>query len=432
MNIGPYRNESPPRRELLENGTVLLTVPVSSAHSISLGVWLRRGSQDEPQGLGGLAHFLEHIVFKGSHTRGAYDIARHFDSLGASVDAFTTKDHVAFILKVLPEYFPPAAAGLADMVLNPALDPDLVDLEKDIVVEEIQEARDTPEDLLHDAFTARIYGDHPRSRPILGSPETVNAFTPAQLAAEHASLFSGPDLVVSVAGCVDEATTAILRECFGPAAVPSERPPAPPAAGDAPFAAAEDVLADATLDGDRLLIESPIQQSYFEIGNLAVHFHHEDRVPLVLLSSILGGGMSSRIFQSVREREGLAYSVYNYTDMGRDVGLVSCAGSCSPAKLDRVEAVIRAEYVKLAREGVDEQELEDNRAQIKSQLIFSLEGATNQMARAAKDEIYYGRFQSVRDLVRQVDAVDCDAVVRCVERYHDVDRLVTAVHGPGA
>jgi predicted Zn-dependent peptidase len=432
MNIGPYQHELPPRRELLENGTVLLTVPVSSAHSISLGVWLRRGSQDEPHGLGGLAHFLEHIVFRGSRNREAFAIAQLFDSLGASVDAYTTKDHVAFILKVLPEYFAPAAAGLADMVLNPAFDPDLVRLEQEIVCEEIQEARDTPEDLLHDAFSALVYGDHPRSRPILGSPATVNAFTPGLLAREHTALFSGPDLVVSAAGNVDGDTTDILRACFGPAVVSGQAPPAPPAPGDAPFAAVDDVLAEADIRDGRLFIESPVQQSYFEIGNAGVHYDHADRVPLVLLSSILGGGMSSRIFQAVREREGLAYSVYNYTDMGRDVGLVSCAGSCSPGKLERVEAVIRAEYLTLAREGVGEQELEDNRAQIKSQLIFSLEGSTNQMGRAAKDEIYYGRFQSVRDLVRQVDAVDRDDIARCITLYHDVDRLLTAVHGPGS
>jgi len=189
-------------------------------------------------------------------------------------------------------------------------------------------------------------------------------------------------------------------------------------------------MADARLHDRRLDIPSPLQQCYFEIGNLAVHYRHPDRIPLGMLSNVLGGGLSSRIFQSVREREGLAYSIYNYTDMGREVGLVSCAGSCLPEKRSKLEALVRAEYQRLLGGGVSDEELDGNRAQIKSQLVFSLEGVTNQMIRAAKDEIYYGRFLPVSELVDLVDAVDVDAIMRCAELYFDPDGLFTAVHGP--
>ncbi|MBC8424425.1 insulinase family protein [bacterium] len=431
MNLGTYAHESPPKREVLDNGAVVLTVPMPAAHSVALGVWLRRGTQDEPAGLGGLVHFLEHMVFKGSRTRSAFDIACLFDGIGASIDAFTTKDHVAFILNVLPEYFDEAAAALADMLLQPAFDTDLIRLEQEVVCEEIQEARDNPEDLLNDAFMAQLYAEHPRSRPILGSHETVRSFDAELLGREHASLFTGPNLVISVAGVFDDGMRGRLLDLFGPGSLPAASTAsdetAPP---DAPYAAVSDVMSEARLHDQRLDIPSPLQQCYFEIGNLAVHFRHPDRIPLGILSNVLGGGLSSRIFQSVRERSGLAYSIYNYTDMGREVGLVSCAGSCSPEKRPRLESLIRDEYRRLLADGVSADELDSNRAQIKSQLVFSLEGVTNQMIRAAKDEIYFGRFIPVGELVDLIDAVDQDAVMRCAERYFDPDGLFTAVHGP--
>ncbi len=427
MNIGPYQNETPPQRVTLANGTVILTVPVASAHSVTLGAWLRRGSQDEPAGLGGLAHFLEHMVFKGSRRRSAFDLARLFDSVGASVDAFTTKDHVAFTAKVLPEYFAPTAEALADMILDPAFDPDLVALEQDVVVEEIQEVLDTPEDLLHDAFTARLYGGHPRGRPILGTPASVRGLDADLLRREHADLFCGSSLVVAVAGNVRPGMTDGLCACFELAGAAPPRKRAPAAVADDEVG----ILFDgAEVRDDRLVIDSPVQQCYFEIGNQAVSYLHPDRVPLAMLSNILGGGLSSRVFQAVREREGLAYSVFTYIDMGRDVGLVSCSGSCSPSKLSRLEAVVRGEYRAFLRDGVGEDELADTRAQIKSQLIFSLEGGSNQMGRAAKDEIFFGRFIPTSELVGEIDAVGRDDIMRCARTYFDPDRLLTAVHGP--
>lgn len=438
MNLGPYRDESPPSRQRLPNGAVLLTVPVPAAQALALGVWVRLGTQDEPAGLGGLSHFLEHIVFKGSVSRSAYDLARAFDAVGAAVDAFSTKDHVAFTVKVLPEYFETAAVLLADMLLRPALDPEMIALEQEVVCEEIQEASDTPEDRLHDAFAARVYGAHPRSRPILGSRESVLGFDAALLRREHARVFAGPNLVVALAGALPAGAPALLASLFGEAP-PGEAPPGR-AAGAAPAGPAAAAAAAAAGPapappppapaGGRLELKSPIVQTYFEFGNLACSYRDADRIPLFVLANVLGGGMSSRVFQAVREREGLAYTVYTYSDMGRDTGLVSCAGSCSPGKAARLEEVVREEYARLLREGVAEDELANNRAQIKSQLIFSLEGVTNQMSRAAKNEIFYGRFVPVAELVDQIDGLDRRALARCAAAYFDPARLVIATHGP--
>lgn len=430
MNLDPYRNETPPRRENLPGGAVLLSVPMRTAHAVTLGVWLRTGSQDEPSGLGGVSHFLEHIVFKGTRKRSALEVAETFDRIGAAVDAFTTKDMVAFTIKVLPEYFVEAVALLSEMLFEPELDPRLVKLEQDVVCEEIQEALDTPEDRLHDAFAGQLYGSHARGRPILGSPGVVRTFSPDLLRRQHQRLFSPANLIISMAGNILAGFHEVVAETFARTGLADPTGPGFVDEETTSHAAASIDLDLDEADPFRLDLTSPIIQTYFEIGNLGIPFHHEDRVPVFLLTNILGGGMSSRIFQAVREREGLAYTVYNYADMGRDIGLVSCAGSCSPDKLERLEDVIRMEYYRLISEGVMATELDSNRAQIKSQLIFSLEGMVNQMFRAARNEILYGRFLPVSELVDQIDSVEVEDIVRCAETYFNPDSLLVAVHGP--
>ena len=430
MNLAPYRDEQAPLRQDLPGGAVLLTVPRPSTHTVALGVWLRTGSQDEPAHLGGLSHFLEHMVFKGTATRSAFELAATFDSLGAAVDAFTTKDVVAFTVRVLPEYFATTVEVLADMLLHPAFEERLTRLEQGVVCEEIQEAFDTPEDRLHDAFSSRLYGGHQRGRPILGRPDVVRTFNSDLLRREHKRLFTPANMVISMAGNIMDGFLEVVAETFSQ---PGTSDPAGPGiveeGNSAPAAAFIDMDLDEA-DPFRLDLNSPIIQSYFEIGNLGIPFHHEDRIPVFLLTNMLGGGMSSRIFQAVREREGLAYTVYNYNDMGRDIGLVSCSGSCSPDKLERLEDVIRMEYYRLISEGVKVAELDSNRAQIKSQLIFSLEGMVNQMYRAARNEILYGRFLPVAELVDLVDVVGVDDIVRCADAYFNPDSLLVAVLGP--
>jgi len=430
MNLDPYRNETPPRREILPGGAVLLSVPMRTAHGVTLGVWLRSGSQDEPSGLGGVSHFLEHIVFKGTKKRSALEVAETFDRMGALVDAFTTKDLVAFTIRVLPEFFAEAVALLGEMLLEPELDPKLVRLEQDVVCEEIQEALDTPEDRLHDSFSGQLYGSNGRGRPILGGPSVVRTFGSDLLREQHQRLFAPANLVISMAGNIMDGFHEIVAQTF---AMPDRDGPAGPGFTvdeEAHHAAAIIDLDLDEADPFRLELTSPIIQTYFEIGNLGIPFHHEDRVAVFLLTNMLGGGMSSRIFQAVREKEGLAYTVYNYSDMGRDIGLVSCAGSCSPDKLERLEDVIRMEYYRLTSEGIKSTELDSNRAQIKSQLVFSLEGMVNQMYRSARNEILYGRFLPISELVDQIDGIVVDDILRCAEAYYNPDSLLVATHGP--
>ncbi|MFT5232992.1 MAG: putative Zn-dependent peptidase [Candidatus Krumholzibacteriia bacterium] len=429
MNLDPYRNETPPRRDVLPGGAVLLSTPMPSAHAVTLGVWLRTGSENEPAAIGGISHFLEHMVFKGTQKRTAFDVAYTFDRLGAAVDAFTTKDLVAFTIQVLPEYFQEATELLAEMLLEPLFDQRLTELEQEVVVEEIQEALDTPEDRLHDAFAGRVYGTHARGRPILGMPATVRSFDAGTLREYHARLFAPENLVISMAGNLREGFLDIVKKVFDEPSRPGPEAIESPVETSGAAAMVDLDLGD-DFDPFNLTLNSPIIQSYFEIGNLGPSFHHADRIPVFVLTNMLGGGMSSRIFQAVREREGLAYTVYNYNDMGNDTGLVSCAGSCSPEKLERLQDVIRMEYHAMIHGGIAPDELDNNKAQIKSQLVFSLEGTINQMFRAARNEIYYGSFQPVTNLVDRIDSVTADDLLKCAKSYFSPEALLVAVHGP--
>jgi predicted Zn-dependent peptidase len=407
----------------------LLSTPMPSAHAVTLGVWLRTGSENEPAAIGGISHFLEHMVFKGTQKRTAFDVAYTFDRLGAAVDAFTTKDLVAFTIQVLPEYFQEATELLAEMLLEPLFDQRLTELEQEVVVEEIQEALDTPEDRLHDAFAGRVYGTHARGRPILGMPATVRSFDAGTLREYHARLFAPENLVISMAGNLREGFLDIVKKVFDEPSRPGPEAIESPVETSGAAAMVDLDLGD-DFDPFNLTLNSPIIQSYFEIGNLGPSFHHADRIPVFVLTNMLGGGMSSRIFQAVREREGLAYTVYNYNDMGNDTGLVSCAGSCSPEKLERLQDVIRMEYHAMIHGGIAPDELDNNKAQIKSQLVFSLEGTINQMFRAARNEIYYGSFQPVTNLVDRIDSVTADDLLKCAKSYFSPEALLVAVHGP--
>ncbi len=431
MNLTPYRAEQLPHREVLPGGVVLLSSPMKTAHAVTLGVFLRTGSEDEDAAVNGVSHFIEHMVFKGTTRYSAFELAAGFDAIGAVIDAFTTKDIVAFTIKVLPEYFSRGLDLLAEMLLRPTFSPELVSMEQSVVIEEIQEALDTPEDRLHDAFAGRLYRGHGRGRPILGFTPNVMSFDQELLLEEHQRLFASENVIISMAGNIQQGDLERVKKAF--ADLPSLDTPA--GATDQveekhlPAAA---VLVDVPQDEDsfRLDLTSPIIQAYFELGNLGVPFHHADRMGVYLLNNILGGGMSSRIFQAVREREGLAYTVYNYADMGRDIGLVSCAGSCSPEKFPRLVEVIQAEYALIMGNGVSTAELESNRAQLKSQLIFSLEGMVNRMFRLARNEIYYGRFVPVAEIVDNIDAVTEQDILACAGRYFDPASLLIAVHGP--
>jgi len=290
-------------RETLDNHLRLVTETMPHVRSVSVGVWLTRGSRHEAESVGGIAHFVEHMLFKGTETRSAEDIAQAIDSIGGQLDAFTSKEYAGYYIKVLDEHLPVALDVLSDVILRPAFAEDDIDRERKVILEEIKMVEDTPDDLVHEMFTQTFWEGHPLGRPILGTPETVQAMTRPVLQDYFARTYVAPNLIVSAAGNLQhdkfrEALLATFRDV-----------------GEAGSEALETVPTTVPRLQTR---EKELEQSHICLGTRAYPQNHDDRYVLYLLNTLLGGSMSSRLFQNIREKRGLAYSVFSGLAAYRD------------------------------------------------------------------------------------------------------------------
>lgn len=409
------RPESAPQRQVLDNGSVLLTRRLPDVYGIGLAVVIRSGTRDESPEHNGISHLLEHMVFKGTPTRSAFDLARDMEALGGQLDAYTTKEHTAYTLKVLPTQLEPALEILSDMLERSHFAQDQLDLEKQVVVEEILSADDTPDDYVHERFNERLWPDHSLVRPILGTEKTVRGIARETLREWCERTHRGDNVIISVAGALDDTGEQRVRAGFGFGAGHFRRD-TPHAADPAP--------------GSWCERRESLQQQYVEIGIPALDYDDPDRYSLSLMSNLLGGGMSSRLFQRVREEEGLAYSIYNYTDFHRDTGLIATSFSSSPENCPRAMRVIAEEYERLRSGSVDEAELESNRAQLISSVVLGMESTLSQTMRMARTEMAYGRFVPIAEILEKIEAVSRDDVVRLAERFLDPELQTVAGYGP--
>jgi len=415
VNLPPMEKESPPQRRVLGNGAVLLSRFTPGAHGVSLGVWMKTGSRHEDAALGGISHLLEHMVFKGTRRRGAFELSRDMEALGGNLDAFTTKETTAYTLRVLPGQLPAALEILAEMLEESTHPEDQLILEKDVVIEEILSSEDTPDDFVHERFIEHLFGSHPLSRPILGTKETVTAIGRDDLIAHMDAVHRGGNVVFALSGAITSGEIDAVAQAFH---FPPGRPPLPP-----PVPAPRPAPGHFSYPRD-------LTQLYLEIGVPTVGMDHPDRYGLVLLANLLGGGMSSRLFQRVREQEGLAYSVYSWADFNADTGSLCTSLCASVDKGLRALEVVAEEYQRLRRGEVGEEEIEMNRNQVLSAMILSLEGSMHQMSRLAREEIYFGRFVPLEEMIRSLYEVDRDELVRLAETYLDPTLQTVVGHGP--
>ena len=415
MNLPPMEKETPPSRKVLGNGTVLLSRPTPGAHGVSLGVWIRSGTRHEDPALGGISHLLEHMVFKGTHRRDAFALSRDMEALGGNLDAFTTKEHTAYTLRILPGQLQDALRILAEMLQDSIHPEDQLALEKDVVIEEILSSEDTPDDFVHERFIERLFVGHPLSRPILGTKETVLPIGRDDLLRHMQSVHRGGNVILSLTGAIGEREEAIVAQAF------DFSPGSPPAVTEG--------LAPGPAPG-RFSYPKDLSQLYLEIGIPTVAAAHSDRYGLILLSTLLGGGMSSRLFQRVREQEGLAYSVYSWADFNADTGSLCTSLCASPDKGLKALSAVAEEYERLRRGEIDDQEMEMTRNQVLAAMILSLEGSMHQMSRLAREEIYIGRFVPVEELIRQLYSVDREDLVRLADTYLDPALQTVVGHGP--
>jgi predicted Zn-dependent peptidase len=407
-------SNSPIVRDVLDNGLRILTERMTHVRSISIGVWLTRGSRHETAERGGIAHFVEHMLFKGTATRTAEDIAQAIDSIGGQLDAFTAKEYASYYIKVLDEHLPLALDILSDIVLNPAFSPEDIEREKKVVVEEIKMVEDTPDDLVHELFTQGFWADHPLGRPILGTKETVESFTSDLLRDYFKNAYTPQNLIVSAVGNLEHGRVRdLVAEKFGSLASLGEAVPE-----------------DAPRVNPRILIRNKeLEQSHLCVGTSSYPQNHDERYSSYVLNTLLGGSMSSRLFQNVREKRGLAYAVFSGLSAYRDAGSFTIYAGCANEAVGEVVDLVVEELKNVKQAPVPPAELQRAKDHLKGSLMLSLENTASRMSHLARQEIYFDRQFGLDETLQGIERVTSDDVQRVATELFQNGSLAATVLG---
>jgi predicted Zn-dependent peptidase len=409
------------RRTTLPGGLRVVTEHLPAVRSASVGVWVGVGSRDEGATVAGAAHFLEHLLFKSTPTRTAVDIAQAMDAVGGELNAFTAKEQTCYYAHVLDTDLELAVDLVSDVVLNGRCAAEDVELERDVVLEEIAMRDDDPEDALGDMFLSALFGDHPVGRPVIGSAQSVSAMTRTQLHSFHVRRYTPERMVVAVAGNVDhDEVVALVREHFRPHLVRG-RQPAPPRK-TAGRLTGEPTLALAKRDAE---------QTHLALGVRTPGRGWEHRWALAVLNTALGGGLSSRLFQEVRESRGLAYSVFSSVDVFADSGALSVYAACSPERFPDVMQVTSDVLKSVARDGITEAECRIAKGSLRGGLVLGLEDSSSRMSRIGRSELNYGKHRSIEHTLQQIGDVTVEEVNAVATRLLG-KRYGAAVVGPYA
>lgn len=387
------------RRSILPSGVRILSEQVPGSQSATVGYWVAVGSRDEEPVTYGSTHFLEHLLFKGTTTRSALDIAVAFDAVGGEHNAMTAKEHTCYYAKVRDQDLPMAVTVLADMFTSSILDPDDFEAERGVILEELAMADDDPSDVVSERFFEAVFGDHPLGRPIGGSPASITAVSREAVWAHYRAEYRPQDLVITVAGAVDHDelvgwVTAALETAGWDLAAAA----APVARRDAPAGLVE-------RGAPQVVITRPLEQANLMLGVAGVAATDDRRSTAVVLNSVLGGGMSSRLFQEVREKRGLAYSVYSFAASYTDAGVVGMYAGCSPKNASAVAELMLSELRRLAADGITDEELARARGQLGGASALALEDSDTRMTRLGRSELTFGEFSDLDETLRRIAAV---------------------------
>jgi predicted Zn-dependent peptidase len=404
-------------REVLDNGLRLITETMPHVRSVTLGVWLTRGSRHETDERGGIAHFVEHMLFKGSDTRTAEDIAQAIDSIGGQLDAFTAKEYASYYIKVLDEHVPLAVDLLTDIVRRPAFAADEIEREKKVILEEIKMVEDTPDDLVHELFTQHFWEGHPLARPILGSRETVEALNRETILRYFGGAYVAPNIVVSAAGNLDHGRVRdLVQTAFGDLSSSGEP------FGENPPQVSPQVVTRA----------KELEQSHLCLGTNSYPQSHADRYVSYILNTVLGGSMSSRLFQNIREKRGLAYSVFSGLSAYRDAGNITIYAGCANEAVGQVIDLCVEELKGMKRAPVADSELRRAKDHLKGSLMLSLENTASRMSHLARQEIYFERHFGLDETLAGVEAVTVGDIQRVAADLFSNGSLAATVVGPSA
>ena len=411
----PYNEIRNIRREVLPNGLIVLSEEMSHIRSISIGIWMKTGSRDEVAERNGISHFVEHMLFKGTTSRSAQEIAREVDSIGGNIDAFTGKETICFNIKVLDEHMPIAIDILSDLVLNPVFAPKDITREKGVILEEIKMDEDNPDYLVHEIFTQNFWKDHALGKPILGTKESVRSFQQDILFDFYRQRFAPNNMIISGAGNLNHREFAdLINAKFADLKrVPNGfHQPAP------------------TINPHLITRnKKSLEQVQLCVGVESHPISHEKRYVSYILNTILGGGMSSRLFQKIREEQGLAYSIYSDLNPYRDTGCLSIYAGTSVESTPSVIDSVLAEFRELKAGGLPAEELRRAKDQLKGSLMLSLESSTSRMSNLARQEMYFERFFSLDETIEQIEMVTADDVAEMSQQLFHPERIAVTVLG---
>jgi len=399
----------------LKNGVRVISEEMTHVRSVSLGVWIKTGSRRETSEENGISHFIEHMLFKGTKNRSAEEIARSVDSIGGGLDAFTAKEMVSYNTKVLDEHLPLAFDVLADMVRNPLFREEDIEKEKGVILEELKMEVDNPEYLLHDIFSSNFFKDHPLGKPIIGTKDTVRSFDRRMIHDYYRRYYSPSNILITAAGNLNhERLVDLARQHF------------------------EDLAMNGTLAPDvapvphaRLVFrnKTSLEQTHLYMGVPAYPFSHELRFACYALNTLLGGGMSSRLFQNIREKQGLAYAVYSELAMYHDTGCMAIYAGTAVETAGQVIQSIVKELREIKENLVPAEELRRTKDNLKGSFMLGLESTSSRMTNLARQELHFKRFFSLDEMIEKIEAVTAEQIREIAREFFQPKNITLAVLG---
>ncbi len=383
-----------------KNGLRIVLESVPTVRSVTIGIWVRTGSRQETEQNNGISHFLEHMLFKGTKNRTAKDIAEAFDSIGGQVNAFTSKEYTCFYARVVDTYKEHALEVLTDMLFNSTFLEDEIEREKKVVMEEIKMYEDTPDDHVHDLLATACFGNHPLGRPIIGTEKQIKSFTRKTLVDYMKEFYTPKNIVVSVAGNVEHDFIYKIESLFSTfkdsnRSFKSEKP---------------------TFLANKIIKNKETEQAHLCLGYQGLAINDSRISALLIINSILGGGMSSRLFQEVREKHGLAYSVFSYHAAYLDCGLLTIYAGTNKEQLNLLQTTIKQTVQQLAEKGLTDKEFMNSKEQLKGNMMLSLESTNSRMSRNGRNELLLGKQRSLDDIINDIDAVDRSTINEVMEQ----------------
>ena len=397
------------------NGLRIVLEEIPTVRSVAIGIWIGTGSRNENEKNNGISHFLEHMFFKGTEKRTSQEIAEAFDSIGGQVNAFTSKEYTCYYAKVLDNHAPYALEVLSDMFFHSRFDPEEVEKEKKVVLEEIKMYEDTPDDIVHDLLNKAIFENHPLGYPILGTEETLESFTQDTLREYMERTYTPENVVISIAGNVKDSFISEVEKYFGSYERKSQI----------------STKADPTFHKNSIVRRKETEQAHLCLGFEGIPIGDRFIYPLIVANNILGGSMSSRLFQDVREKRGLAYSIFSYHTSYEDTGTVTIYGGTGANQLEDLFSTIWKTIDVLKENGITEKELKNSKEQLKGNLMLSLESTNSRMSRNGKNELILKEHKSLDEMVQLIDAVTKDEVNDIFQRIFNSSYSVSLISPDG-